>query len=77
MGPYQNGLTTIVTELRKNYMENRNFTSLNLAITKSMTISNFQMRIEMNMVFKTDNHLIPLSNRTCIIQIDDLNLALA
>jgi hypothetical protein len=42
-----------------------------------MTISTFQMRIEMNMVFKTDNHVMPISNRTCIVQIDDLNLAQA
>jgi hypothetical protein len=77
MGPYQNGLTTIVTQLRKNYMENQNFTSFNLAISKAMAISTFQMRIEMNMVFKTDNHVMPISNRTCIVQIDDLNLAQA
>ena len=74
MGPYQNGLTTMCNQLRSKYMEYQNYTSFNLAVYNNMSVSQFQMRVEMNLIFKTDNRIVAPNNRPCIIQVDDLNL---
>ena len=35
----------------------------------------FQLRIELNLLLKDENHLSVLNDKNCIIIVDDLNLA--
>jgi hypothetical protein len=36
----------------------------------------FQKRVEMNLIFKNNNHLTAVHDTTCLVVVDDLNLAM-
>ncbi|KAL4506833.1 hypothetical protein ABPG72_001254 [Tetrahymena utriculariae] len=70
-----NGITSIVKNKLKNLLEYHSFSCINNSISRGTTISNFQKRIEKNLVWKNSNHLTSIHQTISLIFIDDLNLS--
>jgi len=59
----------------KNLMENQNYSSIFIALSRCTDAKTFQSRIEKNLVMKNFNNLQAIQGTTCLVVVDDINLS--